>query len=212
MQASDKSEFTLYYFKLHVRGDAMRALLHHANASYEDKHVSFQEWKDLKPTIPSGQLPCIEFDNGKKMGESMAITRYLGMKFGYYPEDSIKAFECDMLLDMYADVVGKVYKPHFQKDEAKRDTMMPEIVEAVKKFLDRAAPHFDGHYLVGDKLSIADFWIGGLYTNYLANPEITFGKEQFAEILAAYPAFESYGKRYADATSSYISSRAKYPI
>jgi len=212
MQASDKSEFTLYYFPFHVRADPMRALLNHANVSYEDKHLSMQEWGEVKTTFPGGQIPCIEFEDGKKMGESLAITRYLGRKYGYYPDDPMKSFECDMLIDMYMDVIGKVYKPLFEADETKHDPMILEIVEAMKKFLDGAAPHFEGNFLVGDKLSIADFWIGGLYTNYLASSDIPFGKEQFSEVLASYPAFEAYGKRYAEEMKSYISSRAKYPI
>ena len=41
------------------------------------------------------------------------MLRFLGMKFGYYPEDPLQAYECDMLVDHHADVIAKIYKPHF---------------------------------------------------------------------------------------------------
>ena len=108
-------DFTFYYFELYVRGDAIRAMLNHAGAKYEDKYVTFDEWKNLKPNAPNGKVPYIEFAYVKKFGESFDITRALGKNYGYYPE---KAEECEKLLKMYAPVIDKIYKPHFPKYEA----------------------------------------------------------------------------------------------
>ena len=62
------SEFTLYYFQLHGRGCAARALLTHSGTQFEDKQISFADWGALKPTMPGGQLPCLELADGTKMG------------------------------------------------------------------------------------------------------------------------------------------------
>ena len=202
-------KLTFHYLKLHVRGDPIRAMLSHAGVTYTDHHISFREWPELKSTMPGGQLPCLEFEDGKKMGESVAITRYLGRRYGYYPTDPMKAFECDMLLDMYADVIGKVYKPHFEREETKREAMMPGIVAAITKFLTNAKAYFS---ITSERLTIADFWIGSLYTNYLANPNIKFGKKEFAQLLVDFPTFEGYGKRYSAAVKKHLDSRVNYPI
>lgn len=61
--------FKLTYFKFYARGEAIRMLLTHAGAQWEDKLIDFSEWPALKPTVPGNQLPCLELmANGKKMG------------------------------------------------------------------------------------------------------------------------------------------------
>ena len=74
-------------------------------------------------------------------------------------------------------------------------------------------PHCEkGEFLVGDKLTIADFALGGIYTNYLANEHISFAKDRFAEFLSKHPYFEEYGKRYTAAVSDYLDSRPAYQV
>jgi glutathione S-transferase len=41
--------------------------------------------------MPNGQLPVLELANGKKMGQSGAILRFIGMNHGYYPDDVVTA-------------------------------------------------------------------------------------------------------------------------
>ena len=65
--------------------------------------------------------------------------------------------------------------------------------------------------MAGYKLTIADFWIGGLYTNYMTNPD-SFGRRQFLDLLQYYPDFEAYGKRYAEANKDYLAKRPQYPM
>jgi glutathione S-transferase len=60
----------------------------------------------------------------------------------------------------------------------------------IPKFLDFLEPYLqDGKFLCGDKLTIADFVIGGFYCNSLDNEKIAFGKEKFQALLADYPKF-----------------------
>ena len=173
-------EFKFQYFALNVRGEPIRAMLAHAGVDFEDEHITFEQWPTVKPTIPSGQLPCLEI-NGKKMGQSFSMSRYLGMKYGYYPEDPMQAYECDMLCDGYNDVLTKMYKPFFVKEEEKKEAMYPEIFDKLlPNYLAVIEPICEkGGWLVGENLTIADFWIGGLYTSYLANEEVGFAKEKW---------------------------------
>ena len=77
----------LYYFNFYARVEPIRMLLAHAKVDYEDVRVDFPDWPALKPTMPGGQLPCLELDDGTKMGESMDILNFLAEKYGYLPED-----------------------------------------------------------------------------------------------------------------------------
>ena len=170
--------YTLHYFELHVRADPMRNLLTHAGVKFNDHHISFKEWPELKASMPNQQLPCLELPDGTKMGQSFAILRFLGKKHGYYPEDALQAFKCDEHIDRYNDVLSAVYKPHFEKD---KDAMIENIVKKVLpiylKQIDEICAK--GEFICGPKITIADFAIGGLYSNYLANENISFAKDQF---------------------------------
>ena len=147
------------------------------------------------------------------MGQSIAITRYLGAKHGYYPQDPELAYQCDYLVDRYQDIGTTIYKPQFMKDEAeKAEAVKKQVEELLPRFLDEIGDRLESGWLVGDKITIADFFIGGLYTNYLANDAITFGKESWPTILEKYPKFKAYGERYAAENADYLGSRPAYPI
>ena len=62
-------------------------------------------------------------------------------------------------------------------------------------------------FLFGDRLTIADFWIAGVYVNWASNPNIAYGKEQWAEFLKTNPSFVRYGERFKAENLKYISKR-----
>jgi hypothetical protein len=49
---NNHTHFKLTYFKFYARGEAIRMLLAHAGAVWEDKLIEFSEWPALKPTVP----------------------------------------------------------------------------------------------------------------------------------------------------------------
>jgi hypothetical protein len=51
-----------------------------------------ENWSELKPTMPGGVVPAIEFKDGnqvKKLGQTGSLTRFLGRTYGYYPADPL---------------------------------------------------------------------------------------------------------------------------
>ena len=61
-------QFTFYYFDAYARAECVRILLGYCNVKYVDYRVTFQEWGGLKGSMPNGQIPCIEFPDGTRMG------------------------------------------------------------------------------------------------------------------------------------------------
>ena len=117
-----------------------------------------------------------------------------------------------MLVDCYMDVLGKFYGPFFAPEE-KRPEMVKDIMEKIIPTLMKTLePYLGGTFLVGDKITVADFWIGGLYTNFMNHAEIGFGAEDWAKAKADYPKFAAYGERFAAENAAYLSSRAVAPI
>ena len=48
-----KSQYKLYYFKLHAKADPVRAMLSHAKVPFEDIQLGFDEWPKHKPNMPN---------------------------------------------------------------------------------------------------------------------------------------------------------------
>ena len=110
-------DITLYYFGVYSRAEAIRMMANKAGIDYVDKYYDFEEWKnDIKANIHSGKCPAIEFPDGKIIGESVAISRFVAKKAGFYPEDPVEAAEVDMLVDFYMDVLPKIYYPAFMHE------------------------------------------------------------------------------------------------
>ena len=93
--------------------------------------------------------------------------------------------------------------------------MYPEIFEKLMPgFLSKIDPYCaQGKFILGgDNMTIADFALGGLYTNYLNNPSMSFAKDKWAALLDQFPNFAAYGERYVAANEAYLSKRAPAPI
>ena len=64
--------------------------------------------------MPNGQVPCLELEDGRKMGQTPAIMRYLARIFGYIPESPEKGFEIDVLCEDYCNIIDSIYLPTFE--------------------------------------------------------------------------------------------------
>jgi len=58
-------------------------------------------------------------------------------------------------------------------------------------------------------LTIADFWIGGIYTNFINNKEITYAQDKWPTCLDNFPHFKAYGERFSQAMKVRLEYRKK---
>ena len=95
----------LYYFEVDGRAGGIRAMLAHANVNFIDARQSFPDFNQLKASgfLPLGSMPVWEED-GFKMCQSSAILRMLGLRYGYYSNDSMTAWAIDSLVDFMEDL------------------------------------------------------------------------------------------------------------
>ena len=68
-----------------------------------------------------------------------------------------------------------------------------------------------GGWLVGNRMSTADFWFGQIYAS-MANNRDAYGRAEFAAFLKANPAFETYGKRFCAENQKWLDKRPSFPI
>lgn len=183
MTAKKKTEFTLYYFPGFGRVEPIRSLLEHAGANYEYKTIEQKDWPALKQKYQS--LPAIEFhEDGRVFNQANAIMRYFGMRYGYYPLDLQQQYECDMLADFYSDIFLDLVNPFIapdakSKDQAIKklfDTRLPYIMKIIKPRLEK------GGWLVGSKMTTADFFFGNIYTSIATN-QFAYARQEWSEWL-----------------------------
>ena len=91
------STYKLIYFNGKGRAELARFIFVQADVKYEDERIT-SGWMELKPKTPFGSLPVL-VEDGKELGGSVAIARYLAEKFGLA---GANAFENAEIASIYA--------------------------------------------------------------------------------------------------------------
>lgn len=68
--------YKLSYFSVKALGEPIRFLLSYGGEDFQDVRFEKEDWLNLKPNYPFGQVPVLEVD-GKVAHQSIAIARYL---------------------------------------------------------------------------------------------------------------------------------------
>ena len=109
---------------------------------------------------PFGQVPLVEFDDGRRLAQSNAIIRYLARDSALLPEDDFAQAKVDELLfwEQYSHepcvAVARFQMVYLKKKVSERE---PKIVEKGEQALDTMEQMLSGRtYFVGGELSVAD--------------------------------------------------------
>ena len=162
------ASYKLYYFPSRGRAEPIRLLFAYKGIQYEDVRLTGDKWAETKPDMPFGVMPVLEED-GKKLGGSIIILRYLAEK----PEFNVagsNAWENAWLAniaDFIKDFFTEVVKVVFEKDEEKKK-------EFEKKFTEEIIPRYlgklnemskDSGYLCCGKLTWPDLFLFDMLEN-----------------------------------------------
>ncbi|XP_068617890.1 glutathione S-transferase 2-like [Battus philenor] len=156
---------TVTYFNVKGLGEGIRMLLAYGGQEFEDKRVEKEQWAELKPSTPFGQLPIMEID-GKMYAQGMAICRYLGRKYNLCGADIEEDFIIDQNVDFFTDIRLKAVSAFYEQDEkikaAKLEDFKKNIYPAMLSKLEKILEENNG-YMAAGKLTWADFVFAGLY-------------------------------------------------
>lgn len=175
----------LYYFDLPGRAEPARLMLTIANNEFEDKRLSFDEWRasgDLKASLPFGQLPVLKVD-GKYLAQSAAIDHYVAKVTGLLPEDPWTGALADQAYFFCEDIWQTVAPTMRIQDADEKVKARKELVTGALgdklKLLTKLVESRPGKYLTGDKLTHGDIavfcqlsmmqcgWLDGIPTDLL---------------------------------------------
>ena len=153
------AKYKLTYFDFHGgRGEPVRIALAIAGIPFEDDRISFDDWSSRKPGTPFGSVPVLEVD-GKTLGQSNAIGRYVGKLAGLYPADPWQAALADETMDAVEDVIGEVGATMFLPEDekkAKREALAAGPLPFALGCLEKRLEANGGRYFADDRLTVAD--------------------------------------------------------
>ncbi|XP_026318447.1 glutathione S-transferase 2-like [Hyposmocoma kahamanoa] len=155
----------LYYFALKAMGESTRMLLAYGGQEFEDRRLTEEQWPEFKPKTPFGQMPVLEID-GKKYAQSLAISRYLGRKYGLAGDTMEEDLEIDQNVDFLYDIRARALTVENEEDEEVKRKKHEENTKIhypfLLKTLNDTVVKNNGHLALG-KLTWGDFVFTGVY-------------------------------------------------
>lgn len=95
------AEYKLTYFNFRGRAEIHRLLFDIAGQKFEDKRLTFDEWRESKADYPFQQVPVLDVteSDGRsyRIAQSHSITRFLAKRFNLAGRDDVEAAQCDMI-------------------------------------------------------------------------------------------------------------------
>ncbi|XP_078383976.1 hematopoietic prostaglandin D synthase-like isoform X1 [Oculina patagonica] len=190
------SGYKCYYFKVRARAEVCRLSFAAANIEFEDIRLDGDEWAKEKASgrPPFGQMPFIVTPEGKVLGQSGAVMKYICKKAGMYPSDPFDEAVANMITDGVTDLFNGIVKFNFEKDEARKEELKKEFFETtLPARLEKFDALLKGPFFLGDKMTYADIAFFDLNNGFLGQ-----GKPEVPEHLSKFPKLAEHYKRVLD--------------
>lgn len=155
--------YKLSYFPAEAKAELIRFIFVQTDTEYQNIRIPFEEWPALKPSTPFGYLPILEVD-GETLAGSGPIARYMAEKLGLAGSSDIENVKIAGIKDVQDEVVVKMVRAFFEKDEAKKKAAETEVIENfIPKYLNLMETIIKGNpnpgccgWLFGPKLTYVD--------------------------------------------------------
>lgn len=186
----------LHYFDAAGRAEMIRMILKYLKIDFEDIRYKFEEWPAAKATgkFELGQVPMLECEVcGFKLCQTDAIMQRIGTHFRMFPDDPEKAYKVLWWCDTAKDIMEGCWKCFLPIPEDKKKELMKNYFENVlptffQAMEDRLKSNKSQCCLVGRSITIADFYVMGLWRACIKSDKFT----ELMEIVKKYPVLYEY--------------------
>uniref|UniRef100_A0A914VUJ9 glutathione transferase n=1 Tax=Plectus sambesii TaxID=2011161 RepID=A0A914VUJ9_9BILA len=186
-------QYKLSYFNLMGRAEPMRLMFAYAGVAYEDHRIEGQQWAELKPKTPNGQLPVLQIDGKEELSQSMAISHYLSKKFGLDGKDDWESAKVREAIETMADVKQKLRVT--EQDPEKKAAIVKALEhDTVEPYLARLAATLKKNgsgFLVGSKPTEIDFHLFHAFNYWQQSKQYTEALNKHSEIQTFLKKFEN---------------------
>ncbi|CAM9405255.1 unnamed protein product [Chrysoparadoxa australica] len=156
------ARIVLTYFDIPGSAEAIRLTFHIAGVPFVDRRIGREEFLEMKPDLPFGQLPILEVD-GEVIPQSGSILRYVGKISGLYPEDALAAAQCDAVIDGMIDIQMAIRPTIYEKNLQRRAKLGKELAAQTLPmwlgYMEKLLQKGGGEFFVGGSLTICDLVI-----------------------------------------------------
>jgi len=184
--------YKLAYFNVRALGEPMRLIFAYKGIPFEDIRMEKDAWPEQKSNFPWGTLPVLEVD-GKVLGQSRAIARYLGKIFDIAGDNDFESAKCDEVIEAMTDLGNAGKESFIETDEAKKKLLTEKLMnETFPKFFGKFNEFIEknGGFLVGKRISYADIFVASFLQLYNENVGAASGKDLFEN----YPGIAAHQK------------------
>ncbi|XP_011499678.1 PREDICTED: pyrimidodiazepine synthase-like [Ceratosolen solmsi marchali] len=147
----EKGKLRLYSMRFCPYAQRIHLILDTKKIPYDVVFINLSrkpEW--LQEKSPLGKVPCLEFDNGDTLYESLIIAEYLDEahpEHRLYPDDPLAKAKDKLLIERFNEVITSMYKIYLAKT-VDRD-LFNEVLEGLeifdKELAKRGTPFFGGN-------------------------------------------------------------------
>ncbi|XP_056409678.1 glutathione S-transferase P 1-like [Hyla sarda] len=190
-------EYTIIYFNVRGRCEAMRMLMADQGSEWKEEIVTSDIWQkgDLKRDAVFGQLPGFK-DGDLTIYQSNAILRHLARNHCLYGKNPREATLIDMVNDGVEDLRLKYIRMIYQNYENGKADYIKTLPTEFGYFEHLLASNNEGKgFIVGDQISFADYNLVDILRNHIVLAP---------DCLSGFPLLDAYVKR--------VSSRPKIEV
>ncbi|KAE9550311.1 hypothetical protein FO519_006471 [Halicephalobus sp. NKZ332] len=163
VESPQKPEFKLTFFDARGNAEMSRMILAFSGIPFEDRRVSFDEFKQMKKECHFAQLPMLEW-NGKVIYESSSIARMLAKMNNLAGTTIFEQAQADSLIDIlkeFTTAISEYLKFLLGLRSGDEEIFYNEIlVPAVLKYfpsLEKTASESFSGFLLNSGVTYADF-------------------------------------------------------
>jgi glutathione S-transferase len=139
------------------RGEECRLALALNDVDFEDRRLSRDQWKELKPTSPFGSMPIFEIEGRPPLAQSNAILAFIGRTYGSHPKDPWDAARHEALFAAVEDLRSAIAPTGATEDAEEKKRRREAFAEG---YLNRWCTHVErqiaGPFVEGDAIHLAD--------------------------------------------------------
>jgi len=153
----------LTYFDAPVsRGEECRLALHLAGVDFEDHRLTREQWAAVKPTMPFGSAPVLDWPGKPALAQSNAILTFVGRRYDLHPKDDFEAARHEAMMGHVEDLRAAITPTMRMTDEAEkkraREQLSATYIPAWAAYAERQIDA-DGPFFGGATVQVVDFKI-----------------------------------------------------